>query len=246
MWWIKLYRGLLDSDIWNTGETFTKGQAWVDLLLLANADDVEQIVGYDLVKVPRGSYMTTIRELSDRWKWSKSKVANFLHFLETLEMVRVKSDTKRTLITIVKYGDYQDAKDMKRTKSGHKADTERTQKGNLLYKDRVIDIKSKREDNKTAYGEFGNVYLTSDEYTKLCEKISNIDSLIEKLSLYIESTGKKYKSHYATLLNWDRKDNEGKKAAGGNQTSNGGYFNAASYVASTIFEGEGLNEIRGD
>ena len=35
------------------------------------------------------------------------------------------------------------------------------------------------------------------------------------------------------------------KAAGSNQTS-GGYFNAASYVASTIFEGEGLNEIRGD
>lgn len=245
MWWIKLYRGLLDSAIWNTGETFTKGQAWVDLLLLANADDVEQFIGYESITVERGSVFTTIRDLSDRWKWGTHKTLDFLGFLEKEKMITRKGNAKGTTITIVNYGDYQDRGNKKGTKRERKGNTEGTRGENLLYKDRVIDIKSKREDNKTAYGEFGNVYLTSDEYTKLREKISNIDSLIEKLSLYIESTGKRYKSHYATLLNWDRKDNENKKAAGSNQTS-GGYFNAASYVASTIFEGEGLNEIRGD
>ena len=57
MGWIRIYRELLDSAIWNTNEPFTKGQAWIDLLLLANFEDAEQIVGYETVKVKRGSYM---------------------------------------------------------------------------------------------------------------------------------------------------------------------------------------------
>ena len=59
------------------------------------------------------------------------------------------------------------------------------------------------------YGEFKNVKLTKEEYAKL-EK-SNLLPYIEKLSSYIASKGKKYKSHYATILNWSRK--EGKSRA---------------------------------
>lgn len=54
------------------------------------------------------------------------------------------------------------------------------------------------------YGEFKNVKLTNDEYKKLEEK--NLLPYIEKLSSYIASKGKKYKSHYATILTWSRKD----------------------------------------
>ena len=54
------------------------------------------------------------------------------------------------------------------------------------------------------YGEFKNVKLSDDEYAKL-EK-SNLLPYIDKLSSYIASKGKRYKSHYATILNWARKD----------------------------------------
>ena len=135
MGWIAIDRKLLDSLIWNDDEPFNKRAAWIDLLMMANYEDTEQCVGYELKKVPRGSYMTTIRELSNRWKWSKSKVANFLHFLESLEMVSVKTDTKRTLITIVNYENYQSAGNTKRTQNGRKADATRTKKGNLIYKE---------------------------------------------------------------------------------------------------------------
>lgn len=60
--------------------------------------------------------------------------------------------------------------------------------------------------NKYIYGEFKNVKLTKDEYHKL-EK-SNLLPYIEKLSSYMASRNKKYKSHYATILNWSRKDNK--------------------------------------
>ena len=60
---------------------------------------------------------------------------------------------------------------------------------------------------KKAHGEFGNVMLTDDEFGKLCEKCADADALITELDQYIESQGKtkKYKSHYATLLNWSRR-----------------------------------------
>ena len=60
---------------------------------------------------------------------------------------------------------------------------------------------------KKAHGEFGNVMLTDDEFAKLCEKCADSDALITELDQYIESQGKtkKYKSHYATLLNWSRR-----------------------------------------
>jgi hypothetical protein len=65
--------------------------------------------------------------------------------------------------------------------------------------------------NKDIYGKFKNVLLSKDEYTKLIEQFTeNITSeKIETLSMYIESKGIKYKSHYATILSWDRKDNGG-------------------------------------
>jgi hypothetical protein len=60
---------------------------------------------------------------------------------------------------------------------------------------------------KHQHGEFGNVMLTDDEFAKLCEKCPEADALITELDQYIESQGKtkKYKSHYATLLNWSRR-----------------------------------------
>lgn len=61
--------------------------------------------------------------------------------------------------------------------------------------------------DKRPHGEFGNVLLTDDEFSKLCEKCDDADSLVTELDQYIESQGKakKYKSHYATLLNWSRR-----------------------------------------
>ena len=60
---------------------------------------------------------------------------------------------------------------------------------------------------KRPHGEFGNVLLTDEEFSKLCSKCQDADALITELDQYIESQGKtkKYKSHYATLLNWSRR-----------------------------------------
>jgi hypothetical protein len=57
------------------------------------------------------------------------------------------------------------------------------------------------------YGEFKNVFLSPDEMDKLTKNLGPeaTSQEIENLSRGIESKGYKYKSHYATILNWHRR-----------------------------------------
>ena len=61
---------------------------------------------------------------------------------------------------------------------------------------------------KHKYGEYKNVLLTDEELQKLKTEYSDYEERIERLSSYVASTGKSYKSHYATIRNWARKDQE--------------------------------------
>lgn len=67
--------------------------------------------------------------------------------------------------------------------------------------------RNKKEIIKEKFGEFENVFLSADEFQKLKSKLgAETESYIERLSSYIASSGKKYKSHYATILSWTQKD----------------------------------------
>ncbi|HFN2700076.1 TPA: replisome organizer [Streptococcus pyogenes] len=71
------------------------------------------------------------------------------------------------------------------------------------------------------YGKYQNVRLTEEEYHKLKDKLqSHTDIMIEKLSRYIKSTGKYYKDHYVTILNWYEEDKDKLRHQGGNKKMN--------------------------
>ena len=72
---------------------------------------------------------------------------------------------------------------------------------------------------KHKYGEYKNVLLTDDELNKLKADYADYLDRIERLSSYIASTGKAYKSHYATIRNWARADAEKGRSNGAKQGS---------------------------
>ena len=104
--YIKLYRDIQDHWMW-TAEKFSRGQAWIDLLMMANHKDAKVPVGEHLEIVKRGQFITSISKLADRWKWSFNTTKKFLNLLESDNMLIRKSDNSKTLITIVNYGLYQ-------------------------------------------------------------------------------------------------------------------------------------------
>lgn len=108
--YIKLYRQLQDCWIWideEEPERFTRGQAWIDLLLFANHKDkkIRFNNGFKIIK--RGQYLTSKRKLAERWRWNRRTVDKFLSLLELDEMITTECTTTHTLITIVNYEVYQ-------------------------------------------------------------------------------------------------------------------------------------------
>jgi predicted phage replisome organizer len=74
-----------------------------------------------------------------------------------------------------------------------------------IEKDNII-LPSPAKPTKHKYGEYNNVLLSDDELEKLKTEYPDYAERIERLSSYVASTGKSYKSHYATIRNWARKD----------------------------------------
>jgi hypothetical protein len=69
--------------------------------------------------------------------------------------------------------------------------------------------------SRLSLGEYQNVFLTEKEYKRLKADFAGLDGLIEQLSAYIQSTGKKYADHAATLSIWAKRQNAEKKTAPG-------------------------------
>jgi len=87
--WIRLHRQIMETPEW-LAEPFTRGQAWVDLLLLANHE-----TGYIrrrgiLIAVDRGQVGYSEESLASRWQWSRGKVRRFLVELVRLSRVSHK------------------------------------------------------------------------------------------------------------------------------------------------------------
>lgn len=121
--WIKIHRDILHHEIWSD-KPFSKGQAWIDLILLANHSDNKCMVGNKVEEIKRGSFITSELKLMDRWGWGRKKVQLFLKFLESESMITRNANNKRTAITIVNYDVYQ----YQGTTKEHKKDTKRTSK----------------------------------------------------------------------------------------------------------------------
>lgn len=87
---------------------------------------------------------------------------------------------------------------------------DRVSKG-IIYSNTNSNLNSNTNTNsKDVYGEFENVKLSKEEYTKLSDLIGedNLKILIFELDTYIASKGKRYKSHYATIQTWARRKSQ--------------------------------------
>ena len=127
--YILLHRSLQDCWIWFDDPKFTKGQAWVDLLMMVNHEEKRLQFNGEFITVEEGQVITSIRSLAERWGWSKDSVKRFLNLLERDLMITQNCDTHRTLVTIVNYRVYQVPDKKSATRMRHKSDENETQIG---------------------------------------------------------------------------------------------------------------------
>jgi len=108
--WIKLHRKIMEGEYWLT-EPFTRAQAWVDLLLLANHAPSSVRKRGIVFEVGTGQVGYGEEKLSARWRWSREKVRRSLKELMTRGAITrnpVQQNPKlSSLITITNYREYQ-------------------------------------------------------------------------------------------------------------------------------------------
>ena len=216
--WIKIDRKILNSKLWE-GKPFSKGQAWIDMLLLAAWTTKEVTVRGVKMKLNRGDICMSVRELSERWGWSSGKVKRYLMDLQMDQRIdQLKSFVTNT-ISIVNYEKYQYNGPTDRLTDGP---TDRLTDGPTLYIEERKNIKNininslsnahTREEKEklgfVAFGEFQNVYLKPAQRRTLDERFGTdkTQQCIDDLSCRLEEGNDEQlnnsKSHYATLLHW--------------------------------------------
>jgi len=104
--WVSIHRKLLDSGLW-TSEKFTKGQAWVDLILLANREPHILTVRGNEVKIITGQVGWSEDSLASRWFWSRMKVRRFKLWLKRYNRIDYTKSNVLSVISILNYEQYQ-------------------------------------------------------------------------------------------------------------------------------------------
>lgn len=104
--WIKLDRNLLDHPLWKE-KPFSKGQAWIDILFLAEWKAQYVRVGGKKEKVNPGQCWVTLNALAQRWGWSKETVRRFLRKLKRDGSVSLLVTEYGTRLTVGNWRLYQ-------------------------------------------------------------------------------------------------------------------------------------------
>jgi hypothetical protein len=220
--WIKLFRSLTDNPIWRC-EPFTRGQAWVDLLLLANFDSSFFFKRGVKITVERGQVSRSEVELADRWRWSRSKVRKFLNDLEKEQQIEQHKTNVTQLLTIVNYYYFQEKEQQTGQQKDSRKTAERQQKNTLKENKEDKESKEGKEINIYSEGEKNNSYeiislFTFEEFwdlydkkvgdkTKLKKKWDNLketerEKIKEHIPLYkMSQPDKKYRKDPQTYLN---------------------------------------------
>ena len=197
-------RALQNHWLWQE-KPFSKGQAWIDLLMLASYEDGERVFRGKVVPYKAGEVHCSKLYLADRWGWERKKVDRFLKLLSQEKMITENATTHGTTITVENY-----------TKFNHEWTTNDAPDGQPMG---IIKKLKKLKNNKKecvyarAHGKFSNVFLSDAEYEQFTADYENAAEIIERLSNYKKRKGKDddNEADYAWLESFPRTD--GKKKA---------------------------------
>ena len=158
----------------------------------------------------RLKYLMAVAEYWIEWKESDDPIVKALMVQtkftldRSKELSHQKSDSMK--------GNQNAVKNFEKVSKQRKTDTNRAkQKKQEEEVEEEIEVeeenKKKEKNNKKKFLDF--VLLTEEEHTKLVNQfwINTTNQLIDKLNNYLGSTGKRYKSHYFTILSRARKEN---------------------------------------
>ena len=207
-------RFLLDTDLSHTAKllytllldraTLSQKNNWMDaqgrIYVVYPLSKLSKDLRYSISSITRAFAELENAQLVERIHSGFSKPSRIL--------LKIPHTTQNCAVTVCKNAEH----DCAETSSmiAQKCTPNQRNKNNL--KDNHL---MRTTDAPLTFGKYHNVFLTEKEYKRLKADFSGLDGLIDQLSAYIQSTGKKYADHAATLRIWANRQKTERKSTPG-------------------------------
>ena len=211
--WILIHRKIRDCDLIWDDKPFSRGQAWIDLLLMVNHEDKEIMFNGNYTKIERGQTLTSLTKLGERWGWSRKKTTKFLNELKMAQMVDVESNNKRTVVTVINYDFYQNVgttKEPQKHRRGTAEEPQRNTNNKLINNDKELNKESRASDEATSSKKF--IPPTEEEVEAYCRERGNDVNASKFVNFYAAKgwmIGKnKMKDWKRAVLTWENRSGQ--------------------------------------
>jgi hypothetical protein len=228
---IPLNRKFFDHAFWKENRTYSKSEAWLDLIETARFEESETsaIIDGKMISWTRGQLPASLRYLAERWKWSKTKVNNFIKLLESKQMIARVSVNGQTVISLTNYCRYNgrqqqgqrekpphnnvtegenSKKNKRRTGEGHARDKTNNdnKEEDSLYAQKFKAFEEWVLKNTPKVAKM-NQPFNIGQYIKLTKKLpkEQVKDLLLGMQNY-RPLLEKNDSAYLTIINWAKRD----------------------------------------
>ena len=207
-------RFLLDTDLSHAAKllytllldraTLSQKNNWIDaqgrIYVVYPLSNLAKDLGCSISSITRAFAELENAKLVERVRNGFSKPSRIL--------LKVPYTTQNCAVTVSKNAEH-DCAEMSNM-IARKCTPNQRNKNNLKYNHLIRTTEA-----HLTFGEYHNVFLTEQEYKQLNVDFSELDSLIDQLSAYIQSTGRKYADHTATLRIWAKRQKTERKSTPG-------------------------------
>ncbi len=145
--WIALYRKFREHRFWKEHRTFSRAEAWLDILMSARwkMEPKQIILGNKVIVCKRGQVCYSIGTWAARWNWSRSAIQRYFVLLKNARQIDTENVTKTIRITVCNYDLYQ------QDRIGNESEVNRLRIGSESVSDTTEQEKKEtREEEKSA------------------------------------------------------------------------------------------------
>ena len=141
--------------------------------------------------------------------YTPSQIQQCLDDMHSVGLITLYTVNGAQLLEYTKFAEFQNLQENREAKSEIPPIPTELQSTHTELQSTVRELSikiSKEKLSKEKYKDF--VFLTKEEHEKLISSlgVKETENKIIALNNYLGSTGKRYKNHYFTILNWSRRD----------------------------------------
>lgn len=192
--WIKLYRKILKSPIWENEKAL---KIWIWCLVKATHKERIQLVGQQEVNLEKGQFVFGRKKASEELSMTESTIYKYIKLLEKLQMISVKSNNKFSIVSVEKWEDYQIEDIEKEQQSNNNVFLE---SNNKLKARTVENSELQKNGNENSNNKQGNNKVTGSNVTATT-KIANTKTATITTKEQQSNTNKNVKNLYLFLFN---------------------------------------------